>query len=52
MNNNHFEVSNEVPGLVLCQKLVNSNTTSYSLIASEDLDSICGELPVILDANY
>ncbi len=49
MNNNHFEISNEVPGLVLCRKLVNSDTISYALIASEDLDSISGELPEILE---
>ena len=49
LSNNHFEISNEVPGLVLCRRLVNSDTISYALIASEDLDSISGDLPESLE---
>ena len=48
-NNNHFEISNEVPGLVLCRRLVNSDTISYALIAAEDLDSISDDLPEDLE---
>ncbi|CAG2121097.1 unnamed protein product, partial [Medioppia subpectinata] len=47
--NNHFEISNEVPGLVLCRRLVNSDTISYALIANEDLESISGDLPECLE---
>ena len=48
-NNNHFEISNEVPGLVLCRRLGNSDTISYALIAAEDLDSISDDLPEDLE---
>ncbi|XP_054154022.1 uncharacterized protein LOC128952625 [Oppia nitens] len=48
-SNNHFEISNEVPGLVLCRRMVNSDTISYQLIDNEHLDHISGELPECLE---
>lgn len=51
INNNHFEISNEVPGLVLCRRLVNSDTISYALIANEDLESISDDLPEDLEID-